>query len=302
PRLKKGQNSGADSFAANLASDWVFNSCGFEGAYDPRRRLRGRGAWLGEDGDLVLHLGDRLWTRHGLLEPGLRGEKIYPQGPPLMRPASEPVDDSVGEAVLALLDKWQFKQPELAKRLLLGWCGSAMIAGALDVRPAVWVTGNRGTGKTTLLERCVCGLFGGGESILRSTNTTAAGCWQMLGYDCIPVQLDEAEPSLDNRKLTQLVEMMRTSYSGGDALPKGQPLLLVYGALAPLGRRALRRMCDEWPRLRDDVLPRFRGHLIGLGWDGRGADTYGTLFACASVLMFDAADPERELACVEADL
>jgi len=345
PRLKKGQNSGADSFAANLASDWVFNSCGFEGAYDPRRRLRGRGAWLGEDGDLVLHLGDRLWTRHGLLEPGLRGEKIYPQGPPLMRPASEPVDDSVGEAVLALLDKWQFKQPELAKRLLLGWCGSAMIAGALDVRPAVWVTGNRGTGKTTLLERCVCGLFGGGESILRSTNTTAAGCWQMLGYDCIPVQLDEAEPSLDNRKLTQLVEMMRTSYSGGDvqrgsaegsahqypvrssfmfgsinvmplkaqdrsrcavleldALPKGQPLLLDYGALAPLGRRALRRMCDEWPRLRDDVLPRFRGHLIGLGWDGRGADTYGTLFACASVLMFDAADPERELACVEADL
>src|SRR5262249_61767093 len=91
-----------------------------------------------------------------------------------------------------------------------------VIGGALDVRPGTWVTGNRGSGKTTLLDSCIGGLFGAGASMLQSTNTTAAGCWQMLGYDCVPVQLDEAEPSLDNRKLTQLIEMMRTSYSGGD--------------------------------------------------------------------------------------
>lgn len=346
PRLRKGQNSrDADSFAANLVADWMCNSCGFEGAYEPRRRLRGRGAWLGEDGDLVLHLGDKVWTRHGFVEPGLRGERIYPQGPALMRPASDTQDDSVGEAVLAIMDKWRFKRSELSKRLLLGWSGAAMIAGALPVRPAVWLTGNRGTGKTTFMETCVCGLFDGGESILRSTNTTAAGVWQMLGYDCIPVQLDEAEPSLDNRKLQQLVEMMRTSYSGGDVqrgsaegaahqypvrssfmfgsinvmplraqdrsrcaviefdrLPKGQPLIFDAGEMPVLGRRMLRRMCDSWERYCEDVFPRFKGELIARGWDNRGADTYGTLFACASVLMFDQADPAYELDTVAADL
>lgn len=346
PRLKKGQNSrDADSFAANLASDWMVNACGHEGAYEPRHRLRGRGAWLGEDGDLVLHLGDVLWTKHGLLQPGLRGEKIYPHGPALMRPTNEPADDGTGEMLLGLMDKWRFKRAELSKRLILGWMGSAMVAGALAVRPALWLTGNRGTGKTTFMETLLCGVFDGGQSLLRSTNSTAAGVWQSLGYDCIPVQLDEAEPSLDNRKLTQLVEMMRTSYSGGDVqrgsaegaahqypvrssfmfgsinvmplraqdrsrcavieldpLEKGVPLVIDTGALPGLGRLALRRMCDEWPRLRDHVIPHFKGYLTAAGWDGRGADTYGTLFACASVLMFDECDPAGELAPLEADL
>lgn len=340
PRPKKGQNSDeAESFAANLAADLFINACGHEGPWDPKRRLRGRGAWLGEDGDLILHCGDVLWIGGKVAKAGLRGDRIYPRGAPLMRPHKDPQPayHGPGEKLLDIFNSWNWRQPELDQRLLLGWVGSAMIGGALETRPSVWMTGLRGSGKSTLVYTLICALFDQARSLIFSTNTTPAGCWQMLGYDSIPVVLDETEPSLDNRKLNALVEMMRHSYSGGDVqrgssegtahqypvrssfmfssvnvpdlkpqdrsrcavlelmpLKAGDPLAFAWSEMPMLGRALMRRMVDHWDRLQT-VLAAYKTALIKRGWDSRGADTFGTLLACASVLLEDDAYPDHLL-------
>jgi hypothetical protein len=340
PRPKKGQNSDeADSFAANLACDRILNACGHEGPWDPKQRLRGRGAWLGEDNDLILHCGDKLWVNGRMEAAGRRGERIYPKGPPLMRPHrdAQPAYGGPGEQLFGILDKWRWKQPELDQRLMLGWIGAALIGGALQWRPSVWVTGLRGSGKSMLVDMLVCSLFDNKRSLLFSTNTTPAGLWQMLAYDSIPIILDESEPDIDRRRLNALVEMMRISFGGGDVqrgssegtahqypvrssflfssinvpdlkpqdrsrcavlelqpLVPGEALMIAYSEMPALGRALLRRMVDHWARL-PDVLEAFREELIKRGWDGRGADTFGTLLACANILLSDECYPEHDL-------
>lgn len=329
PRPKRGQNAEeAETFKPESAFDQLANACGWEGMVDLATHVRGRGAHRGDDGDLVLHLGDQLWLRGRTAPIGRRGRHVYPAGPALPYPADEaqPATDGPGAEMLAMLSSWRWAHDEFDALLLLGWIGAAMVGGALDVRPAIWVSGSAGVGKSTLQGR-ISALFGAG--LLASDDCTGAGLWQKLGYDCLPVAVDEAEPRIENSRLEQIVLAMRVSYSGGELhrgssagvaheytlrsafmfgsiavpslppqdwtrcvliemekLPAGTGLRIVPN-VAALGRRLLRRMADCWDRLVAEDLPAYRAALVAAGWDGRNAETVGTLLACASVLLDD---------------
>lgn len=56
--------------------------------------------------------------------------------------------------------------------------------------------------------------------------------------------------------------------------------------LPVLGRKILRRMVDGWPRLAA-TLARYHETLMAQGHDSRAADQFGTLLACADVLLHD---------------
>lgn len=346
PRPRKGQNSDeAETFKPELAADQLINACGWEGPWDPKHRLRGRGAWTGADGDLVLHLGDRLWVGNRLVPVGRRGDMVYPRGPALPRPSKDAAQGpGAADQLLALLDHWNWRRPELCTLLLLGWIGAALIGGALRVRPAAWLTGMKNSGKS-LLQSVLFALFGNGTALIQSSDTTAAGVWQTLGYDSLPVALDEVEATVDNRRVEQLVTMMRQSYTGGDVqrgssdgiahqypvkaaflfssinviplraqdrsrcvileldpLDPTHRFAVPFSELPPIGRALLRRMADHFERLQEDVLPAYRDTLISHGWDGRGADTIGTLLACASVLREDRHAIEADMELIGTDL
>ena len=53
-----------------------------------------------------------------------------------------------------------------------------------------------------------------------------------------------------------------------------------------LGSQLRRRMIDQWPRF-SAVHELFRGAMLQAGHDARGADVYGTLLACADLLLHD---------------
>ena len=340
PRPRKGQNSDeADTFRPELACDQLVYACGWEGPWEPKRKLRGRGAWEGEDQTLVLHCGDKLWIDGRLHPVGRRGDLVYPRGAATMRPAREPQagPNGPGDQLLELLDKWRWQRPALDATLLCGWIGSALIGGALPTRPAVWLTGLKNAGKS-LLQGVLRDLFDRGAALVQSSDTTAAGVWQTLGFDCMPVALDEMESTIDNRRLDMIVTLMRSSFSGGDVQRGGQdgeahqypvrssflfssinivplraqdrsrcavlelqpldataPFVVPFGELPSLGRRLLRRMVDGYARLLGEVLPAYRAGLVARGFDGRGADTLGTLFACANVLREDYARVDDDL-------
>lgn len=65
-----------------------------------------------------------------------------------------------------------------------------------------------------------------------------------------------------------------------------------------IGRKMHRRMLEQWPRF-DQTLAVYKRQIHSHGYMGRWQDTYGTLLACADMLLFDSA-PGGEVRAGEA--
>ena len=198
----------------------LIKACAIEGAWDGGDRIRGRGAWLGEDGDLVQHLGKTLHVRGSVERPGAHGRYVYAVRPPRPGPAKgeQPAGpDGPAYQLEELLRCWRWRDAELHPRLLLGFICAGMLCGALKWRPHVWLHGERGSGKSTLVE-LMGNIFGRGEGCVVTADASAAGVRSYLRHDSLPVIFDEAEASEDNRRLNALVELARLAASGGQVL------------------------------------------------------------------------------------
>lgn len=335
----------------------LIGQCVASGIFSAAGKMRGRGAHRHDNGGMALHCGDKvLVSEHGIdgrikgwrwTDPGLIGDHVYPGDDAIPRPWHEQVGPDAAQLLIAgtigrdgmpgLLRTWHWKRPLLDPRLLLGWIGAALIGGALKWRPNVWLTGGRGTGKSTLNgdDGVLQALLGKG--VFRTGNASAAAIRQSLSNATIPVLFDELEASVDNRKVNDVVELARVASSGAPMHRGGQdhsaheftlrsafffssinipplqpqdrsrlailellPFPKDWGAppeiarynLPVLGRRLLRRMVDNWARL-DAVRARYHEVLTSQGHDGRACDQFGTLLACAHVLLSDELDEEE---------
>ena len=164
--------------------------------WSPDGQARGRGCWSDDDGSLVVHVGDAVWHDREWKPPGVIGGKVYPAAEPVMRPSASDAPGQLagpGQALLDLFGRWRFGR-ELDARLCVGMFAANFAGGALDWRPAMWVYGEPETGKSTLVATFEA-LAGG--FLLTSEDTTAAGVWQLLGYDSLPLALDEAGDDVD---------------------------------------------------------------------------------------------------------
>lgn len=306
----------------------------YQGVWTPTERVRGAGAWMGADGELILHLGNEIGVfpaeaggRERWEDPGVFDGFVYPCRPAILHPAKAPEPaQGAGAEILAVLRSWQWARPEVDPFLMLGHVIAGVLGGALKWRPLIWVTGGKGTGKSTLHEfvRGIC------PSIISTSDASSAGVWQKVGYDSRPVAIDEAESDEDNRRLNNLLALARQAASGGVVLRGGSdhqgheftarstfmfssigmpPLLgqdlsrmailelrkLPAGAKAPkftarqledLGKRLLRRIVDGWPRFAD-TLAAYREAMEEGGHTARGADVFGTLLACMDLALYD---------------
>lgn len=334
PRTRK--DGTVESFRPEKVSEQLMDACGRLGVWDAAERVRGPGAWLGGDGELVWHVGDAVLSGSDDVpredKPGLVDRWVYPAGAPLPRPMPGHVSGEPAEALLTLLRGWAWRRPDLDPVLLLGWIGAALIGGALPWRPATWVTGGPGTGKSTLRDRVLEDVFDG--ALVSVSDATAAGLRARLGHATLPVALDELEAEVDNGKARAVIHLARLAASGGIILKgtsdhKGQEFtarscfffssilippmppqdrsrlavleLMTLGdrpkpvidraQLRVLGRQLRRRLSLMWPRFAA-ITDRWRVELTepidGLRrFDARGSDVFGTLLACAEMLLYD---------------
>ena len=320
------------NFSAEAPAEALMAAAAHAGVWDVANKVRGPGGWLGEDGELVFHCGDAVWRGPAAVsEPGPLGRFVYPAAPPIPRPAEDAQPGGQGGpafAVLDLLRTWNWKRGETDAVLLLGWIVAGMLGGALKWRPLAWITGGRGTGKSTLHD-LVRDLLG--DALVASANATGAGIWQSLGHRSLPVAIDELEATEDNRRAANVIELARQAASGGVILRGGQnhdsssftarscflfssilmpPLLaqdvsrmailelaplaaaappalaLDHRQLRHLGRALRRRIADGWGRF-PELLETWRAQLAAAGHAGRGADQFGTLLACADLVLHD---------------
>ena len=224
PKMVKGEIK----FEADLLAKHLIQACAERGAWSPKDRMRGRGGWLGEDGELICHFGDRIFAVSASepapdiferIAPGTINGRIYPSDIASPLPWSGRVPggtDAPGAELLALLQTWNWARPELDPTFLIGWIGCAFLGGAIPWRPMAWITGDRATGKSTLhdLLRSVIGESG----VVSITDTTSAGIYQALGHSTLPVAIDELEAEDDNRRAQAVIKLARAASSGGVVL------------------------------------------------------------------------------------
>lgn len=200
------------------AATAMMRACAERGVWSPRERLRGLGAWPDEDGGIVLHCGDKILSRGEWCDPGDIDGYVYPGDTGTPRPRTG--DPRAAQRLLDRLGSWSWEREDLDAALALGWIVAAMVGGALRWRPLVWITGDRGSGKSSLQDLMEM-VLGGRGAVLKSSDPTAPGIWQVLLQSTMPVLLDELEASADNRRVLDVVKLARQAASGGVILRGG---------------------------------------------------------------------------------
>lgn len=210
PQRREGKFDGDSAAAA------ITQACAEAGIFDPEGAVRGVGAWADDEGNLVYHLGDALYIAGERKQPCTHQGRIYPAQPPIPHPA-EALDgaDAAYRALIEALDTWSWARPDLDPMIMAGTIGVQIFGGALDWRPATWVTGGAGSGKSAL-QKMVLHLHGGEKGLVQSTDPTARGIAAQLQQSTLPVALDELEPGdAGSHKEKAIIETARVSASGG---------------------------------------------------------------------------------------
>lgn len=330
---KYGEKKEVKGWAPEVAAEQLIGAASEEGVWSPVERVRGAGSWAGAEGELILHFGDMLgiWAADGgsrWVPPGVVDGMVYPRRPTIRRPALEPEPPGgAGAEILAVLRSWAWRRPDIDPYLALGHQVAGVLGGALKWRPLLWVTGGKGTGKSTLHDYFKALL---GSLLVSTSDASSAGVWQKVGYDSRPVAIDEAESDEDNRRLNTLLALARQAASGGVVLRGGSdhqgheftarstflfssigmpPLLgqdlsrmailelrkLPQGAKAPkFTARHMEGLGRRLLRRIVDGWPRFadtleiyRNAMEEGGHTARGADVFGTLLACMDLALYD---------------
>ena len=199
------------------AANDLMRGCEKAGIYSQDRE-RGRGAWY-DKGRAVLHLGDRLLIdgTHSAIADHDSGF-IYTKQAPLEHGAdSVPATDTAAIDIAELFEQLNWVKPVHAQ-LLAGWCLLAPICGALSWRPHIWITAQRGAGKSWVQDHIIQPLLGPSAMMVQGS-TTEAGIRQKLKSDSRPIVFDEAE-SEDHRsqnRMQTVIELARQSSSDSTA-------------------------------------------------------------------------------------
>lgn len=332
PRLSKPDKKGMSKILGMDGEDAVrclVNACARRGPFEIAERVRGRGGWATRGGLFIWHSGDALWMVDGgrlrATRPAEWDDALYPRRPPIVTPWEEPVgeDDSPVPELLAAFSSFSFERPAIDPFLLIGAIGCALAGAALDWRPTIFMTGDRGVGKSTLQAMIKAVLD---EALLAAADTTAAGIYQQVNQDSLPVSVDELEADASNQKTRAVLSLARLASSGammfrGGADHTGTQFrarnVYFFSAINPpplttaeksrigminlgrldnskaggsppvvgdhMGRQILRQMMDRWPRFAPSLAD-WKETLWKAGFDGRAQATYGTLLAMAELL------------------
>ena len=112
---------------------------------------------------------------------------------------------------------------EINKMLFGGWCTIAPIGGALSWRPHIWITADKGAGKSTIMDNIVRPLIE--HCVAATSSTTEAGLRQDLHNNALPVLFDEAETKTQktSENMDRVLELARAASHNGAPIIKGSP-------------------------------------------------------------------------------
>jgi hypothetical protein len=267
------------------------------------------------------------------IDTGLHEGFLYPRYPglPAPWPTAISAGENPARALIPTLRKWNWTRPKVDPILMLGWIGVAYLGGALDWRSAVLLLGGFGTGKSTLQDalKALFGeaLFHSADTtaagiyqqmsndtrpiaidelepeadarkvdnvvhLMRGASSGAVGRRGSSGGEAAQYQMRSAFLfSAINNPLHASQDLSRVAILRLGELRKDQTSSPVIDADS-CGRMILALLMREWHRF-EDTRQAYMEALAGGGHIPRGQKTYGTLLACADLIL--GADVAAEL-------
>lgn len=318
-------NKALKGFQAQYARMALFNSCARRGVFDAREKVRGLGCWKGPDGELIQHVGDKVLIDGKAHDPGMIGDFVYPGRPAVPRPMSGGQDSA--RALLNDFMTWSWARGSLDAVLLLGWIGCAVMGAALDWRPMIFITGDAGSGKSSVQERLKKLLPG---RLASTVDATPAALRQIVNQDAIGVSFDEIEADMNTDQGTMVMKLARVAASGGTTYRGGKDHnaseftlrgCFAFSAIVPPSMRAQDMQRLTFLRLQplpkggkmakftdaalkehgqrlvgriaegwdrwEDTLAVYEGALERIGHNQRGQRQFGTLLAAFDLLTYN---------------
>lgn len=185
------------------------------GLYDPNK-VRGNGAWQ-DDGRFVVNLGHCLMVDGAKVKLSEFDSKFcYVRSLKEISPLDVPLNPDEVQLILTAIRAFKWKN-KAAPYFLAGWLMLALICGALPIRPHIWLTGKKGMGKSTALERLIVKLIGR-LSLVGVGPSTEAGIRQAIQQNAQPIIHDEFEAT-DKRGIKRIhgvIEYFRSAWSDSD--------------------------------------------------------------------------------------
>lgn len=268
-------------------------------------------------------------------------ETFFPADDGLPPPAAKPASAAEAAEVRALFEKWSWAEPKASPLLLFGWLGQAFICGWLEWRAHAWLPGPTASGKSSLQKiiRALLGEWvlstadateAGIRQILRN-DTLPVSIDEAEPHDnpervqavmnlmkkassgdrILRGGADHKGTEFTAQSCFLLSSVMHATLRGEDRnrialldmkkLPDNpEPLELELAKWRSTGRRLHRRMIAGIGRF-DRTLGCYKRAIGAQGYEGRWQDTYGTLLACADLLLYDYAPDTGFDEAVETD-
>lgn len=219
------RTKGGTKFDTHLAAEWLFGVAHRRGIYDPSR-VRGRGAWLDKNRSVYHHGGFLTVDGVDTDITSINSAYVYPMAADLLgehRDAPAMTDEE-GRHLLKVASMARWNKPGSAA-LLAGWVMLAPICGALTWRSHIWLTGEAGSGKSTIQIKFAAALLRD-ISLYANGDSTEAGIRQNLKADALPVLIDEIESNddADKRRVAGIIALIRKTSTESQAQTfKGTP-------------------------------------------------------------------------------
>jgi len=197
----------------SLAGTALIEACQQRGIHD-RGRVRGVGAWM--DGNRpVFNCGDAVvWQGGRCAPPDYKSTHVYISGPRVAEIRDDPLSNTEAAALLEISRRLTWKSQQHGY-ILAGWIVLAMVGGAPRWRPHIVITGEKGAGKSFVLDSIVKPVLG--NMVLdMAGGTSEPGIRKNIGASSRPVVMDEAESETqrDKQRMEDVLMLARKASSG----------------------------------------------------------------------------------------
>jgi putative DNA primase/helicase len=251
------------------AVDVLIRATNRAGQYDPCSQV-GQGTWM-DNNRIIFNSGRDLWVEgEGVVNlHDFVGEKTYVVGKPCGMPDFDNPFPADAPEIWELLDiiraiHWAPEGRKVSVMNMFGWLAIGPICGVLPWRPHLYLSGERGVGKSWIINNIINRIFSDyGENV--KADSTESGLRNLLNGRAFPLIFDEAEGETleDRQRMAKIIRLARHSATPGNSY-------VAQGVSGGGGQRQFAiastfLMCSITPQLTASAdFTRFgRAHLMG---------------------------------------